>query len=59
MTNYMMDLTLLEQFHIIIYCKINLLLIIYYLTYLTFLINLLNQLFESTYAINLLNQLTS
>ncbi len=37
--------------------KVDLSLIICHLAYLTFLVNLHNQLFESTYAINLLNQL--
>ena len=38
--------------------KVNFFLIICHLTYLTFLINLPNQLFESTYAINPFNQPT-
>ena len=61
MTNYVMNLTWLEQFYIITYSKVSLLLIIRYLIYLTFLINFLNQLFKSTfkstYAIKLLNQI--
>ncbi len=55
MTSYIIDLTWLGQFHIITYLKVNLLSIIRYLTYLTFLDNFHNQLFESTYVINLLN----
>ena len=37
MTSYVIDLTRLEEFDIIIYLKIDISLIIYYLTYLTFL----------------------
>ncbi len=51
MTSYMMDLTWLRQFYIITYLKIDLSLIIYHLTYLTFLVN-------QTFWINFLNQLT-
>ena len=40
------------------FLKIDFLLVIYHLTYLTFLVNLLNQIFKSTYIINLLDQLT-
>ncbi len=57
-TSYMMDLTWLGQFQIIThpaYPKIDL--VIRHLTYLTFQINLSNQLFESTYATNLLIKL--
>ena len=54
-----MDLTLLRQFYIIIYLEIDFLLIIHHLTYLIFLVNFLNQPFESTfeliYAMNFLN----
>ena len=53
MTNHMIDLTQSGQFHIITYLKFDLSLIIYYLIYLTFLINFCNQLFESTFLINL------
>ncbi len=60
MTSYVMDLTWLEQFHIITHLKVDFSLIIYHLTYLTFSVKLLNQLFESTfkstYVINLRNQ---
>ncbi len=56
MISHMIDLTQLGQFHIIIYTKINPFLIMCYLTYLTFWINLHNKLFESTFVINLFNQ---
>ncbi len=49
MTSYIMDLTQLRQFGIITYPKVDFSFIIYYLTYLIFLIKLLNQLFQSTY----------
>ena len=52
MTNHVMNLTWLRQFHTITYPKVNLLLIIGYPTYLTFLVNLPKQPFESTYVIN-------
>ena len=42
MTNYVIDLTSLGQFYIIIYPEIDFLLIICHLTYLIFLINLRN-----------------
>ncbi len=48
-----MDLTWLEQFHIITYSEIDLSLIIHYLIYLTFSVNFPNQPFKSTYTINL------
>ena len=57
MTSHMMDLTKLGQFHIITHFKINFSLIIRHLTYPTVSVNLLNQLFESIYAINLLIEL--
>ncbi len=44
-TSYMIDLTQLKRFDIIIYPKVNLFLIIHQLTYLTFLVNLFNQFF--------------
>ena len=43
MTSHIIDLTQLKEFYSITYPKIDLFLIIYYLSYLTFLINLLNQ----------------
>ena len=46
------NLTQLRQFYIIIYFKVDLFLIIYYLTYLIFLINFCNQFF----IINFFNQ---
>ena len=58
MTSHVMDLTKSRPFHIITHYKIDLTLIIRYLTYLTFSVNLLNQHFESTYAIKLLIELT-
>ena len=52
-----MDLILSEQFYIITYLEVDLLLIIYHLTYLIFLVNLLNQFFDQpmqlTFLINL------
>ncbi len=45
-----MDLTWSGQFHIIIYPEFDF--VICHLTYLTFLVNLYDQPFESTYAIN-------
>ncbi len=60
MTSHVMQLTWLGQFHIITHSEVDLLLIICQLTYLTFLDNLLNQPFESTfesiYEINFFNQ---
>ena len=60
MTSHVINLILLEQFHILTYSKVVFLLIIYHLTYLTFLVNFLNQFFKSTfeltYAINIFNQ---
>ena len=53
MTSHVMDLTWSRQFYIITYPKVDFSLIIRHLTYLTFLPNLLNQPFESTYAIYL------
>ena len=58
MIGHVMDLTELGQFDIITYLEFNLLLIIRHLTYLTFLVNLLNQTFESTYKINFFIKLT-
>ncbi len=58
MTSHVMDFTRSGQFHIITYFKDDLSLIIHYLTYLTFLINLHNQPFKSTFTINLFNQST-
>ncbi len=59
MTSHVIDLTWSRQFYIITYLKVDLSLIIYHLIYLTFLVNLSNQLFESTfeliYVINLFN----
>ncbi len=55
MTSHVIDLAWSRQFHIIIDLKVDL--IICHLTYLTFQINLLNQLFELTYAINLFIEL--
>ena len=52
-----MDLIKSRQFYIITHLKVDLSLIIYYLTYLTFLVNFLNQLFKSTYTINLVIKL--
>ena len=48
----MIDLIEFNQFHIITYLKVDFLLIICYLTYLTFFVNLHNLLFKSTYTIN-------
>ncbi len=52
-----MDLTWLEQFHIINYLEINFSLIICYLIYLIFLVNFYNQpfdqLLQSIFSINL------
>ncbi len=56
MTSYMIDLTWSGQFHIITHPEINFWLIIYHLTYLTFLVNLPNQHFKSSFWINLSNQ---
>ena len=54
MTSHMIDLTSLEQFHIITYPKIDL--VISHLTYLTFQIILSDQLFnqpmQSTFLLN-------
>ncbi len=44
MTNHVMDLTRLGQFYIISYPKIDFFLIIYYLIYKIFLVNICNQL---------------
>ncbi len=55
-TSYMIDLTQLRQFHILIYLEVDLSFIICHLTYLTFSINLYNQLFELFFTINLFNQ---
>ncbi len=49
MTSNVMRLTQLEQFNIITYSEINFSFIICHLTYLIFLINLFNKLFQSTY----------
>ena len=54
-TSYVIDLTQLKQFYIITYLKVNLFLIVYHLTYLTFLVNLCNQSFELIFSINLFN----
>lgn len=51
-TCHVIDLTQLRQFNIIIYFELDFFFIIYHLTYLIFLINLLNQFFESTFSIN-------
>ena len=59
MISHVIDLTKSGQFHIITYPKVDLSLIICHLTYLTFLVNLLNQHFESFYAINLLIKLAT
>ncbi len=56
MTSYVIDLIQLRQFHIITHSKVDLSLIIRHLIYLTFLVNLHNQLFEPTFLINLFNQ---
>ena len=53
MTSHVIDLIKLGQFYIITHSKIDLLLIICHLTYLIFLVNFPNQIFESSYAINL------
>ena len=42
MTSHIIDLTSVEQFYIIIYSKIDISLIIYYLIYLIFLVNFYN-----------------
>ncbi len=47
----------LGQFYIITHSKVDFLLIIHYLTYLIFLVNFYNQLFESTFWMDFLNQL--
>ena len=57
MTSHVIDLIWSGQFHIITYPKINLLLIICYLIYLIFLVNLSNQPFKSTFQIHFQNQL--
>ncbi len=54
-TSHIINLTQLEYFDIIIYLEFDLSLIIYYLTYLTFLVNLFNQYFELTFLINFFN----
>ena len=54
MTNHVMDLTWSRQFYIITYPKVDLLLIIHHLTYL---INIPNPLFKSSFQINFFNQL--
>ena len=54
-----MNLIKLGQFHIITHPEVNLSLIICHLTYLTFLVSFLNQLFESTYTINLFIELAA
>ncbi len=56
MTSHVIDLTRSRKFYIITYLKADFSLIIYHLTYLTFLANLYNQLFKLTFAINLLSQ---
>ncbi len=56
MTSHFIELTQWEQLQIITYPEIDFSLIICYLIYLTFSVNLYNQLFKSTFAINLLNQ---
>ncbi len=45
-----MNLTQLGKFDILTYLKVNFSLIIYYLTYLTFLVNLCNQLLQSIFC---------
>ena len=56
MIGFMIDLTLLGQFHIITHPEVDLLLIIRHLIYQTFLVGLLNQLFDySTQATFLIN----
>ncbi len=50
-TSHVIDLTQLEQFYILTYLKVDLPLIIRHLTYLTFLINLCNHPFKSTFSI--------
>ena len=57
MIDHMINLTSLAQFYIITYPKVDLLLIIYHLTYLIFLFNFLKKLIESTNAINILIEL--
>ena len=48
-----MNLTQLEQFYIINYFEVDFYLIIYHLTYLTFLVNFYNQSSKSIFLINL------
>ncbi len=55
MTSHMMNLIWLGQFDIIAYLKVDFSLIIYYLIYLIFSINLFDQPFKSIFLINLLN----
>ena len=59
MTSHVIDLIKSGQFYIINHPEVDFLLIIHYLIYLTFLINLSNQLFESTYTINFLIELAA
>ncbi len=55
MTSCIIDLTQLGQFYTITYSKVDFSLIMRHLIYLNFLINLYNQIFESTFVINFFN----
>lgn len=59
MTSHIMDLTQLRSFPIITYLKVDISLILRYLIYPIFLVNLHNKPFESIFAINLFNQFIS
>ena len=54
-TSHIIDLSRLKLFDIIIYLYINFFLIIYYLTYLIFLVSFYNEIFESSFLIRFFN----